>query len=667
VRAPKPPPLLPPTSHRVSGWIGVIVVAVYLCLVARLFQLQVLEGRKSADDAEEMRSRPARVVGASLAAMPVRGRFLDREGRELATGHYEHRLTVDLTTFLPAKPPKDLPADVAPPKDPPRIERRKAAARADLARALPGLLAEVGAEAESAKIRATILEEGLSWAGGERRTAPLARRLTPKQRRDLLAALEARAAAGADAEERATRRLAAAALDFEDVVARAYPYGELTTQILGVVGASADKADPRVLGRTGLEKQFERALDGDRGVLGGEQTCGGVRFKLEADQTAPAIDGADVRLTIDVEIQRILVEALRKNAKTYKSLRASAVVLDAKNGEILGIASIPTTEPGEKFNAAGSRLGAVEDSLEPGSTIKPIYYAYAFHKGRLRGTEEERFDCGGWDRTENFQGRTITDYSTNPQPLNAVECLYRSSNIGSVRIAIEKLGVAGLYEAFDAYRLFERPGSGLLGEAAHAVYPQHGDPKRALRPASIRWEVCSFAQGYGLQISPLALATAYTVFASGGDRIAPTIVKEISRGGRVLRPEERRTNVVSRAAVDFVRKGMLNVVEHPRGTAHSTARSDKYVFFGKTGTSQFDYSHGVTKFYNAWMGAVAPAADPRIVVVVVHHKVGSGVNPAYTGGAISGPVVREIVERTLEKLGVAPDRVEDVAQAGGVR
>jgi cell division protein FtsI (penicillin-binding protein 3) len=451
--------------------------------------------------------------------------------------------------------------------------------------------------------------------------------------------------------------LAYSTLGFEDVVARTYPYGELAAQILGVVGASSDPEDARVLGRTGLEKELDRLLGGEAGRLGGEQTGGGVRFKLAATPAAEPLDGADVTLTVDVDMQKILFAALRKNAKEYKSLRASAVVLDAKTGEILGIASIPATTPGgDGFNPAGLRLGAIEDSLEPGSTIKPINFAWAVETRRLRGDDEERFDCGGRDKKETFYGRLVTDYSVNAEPLTPTEILFRSSNIGATHVALDRLGLDGLYAAYDAFRLLERPGSGLAAEAGQVIAPKNGDPRRGVRPASARWEGCSFAQGYGLRVSPLALATAYTVFANDGERVAPTIFKEIRRGGSSFRPEPRRARVVSPRSVEFVKRGMTLVVEHPRGTAHSTARSEKYVYCGKTGTSQFDYVRGVTRFYNAWMAAVAPADDPRIVVVVVHHKVNTSQNNAYTGGSISGPVVREVVEGVLERLGVPPNR-----------
>ncbi len=665
MKAPKVPALPPPTSHQVSGWIGVIVVAFYVCLIGRLFQLQVLEGSEKAETTEHLRNRPQRVASCSLAARPVRGRFLDASLRTIASSHYEHALGVDLTRFLPPfrKTQAEGAAPVRETEEPKHLAVRREAARTALAVDLPGLLAEAGLDVDPTEVAAKIAERGLTWDKGEARSSVIVRRISPEARRKVEEAADRWALRGADSEDRRVRKLAAAALTFEDVIARTYPFGGLFTQILGVVGGTEDAGDTRVLGRTGLERQLDGLLTGEAGVIGGEQSCGGLRFKFTSDQTAPAVDGAEVVLTVDVDMQRVAFDALRENAKKYKSLRASAVVLDARTGGILAIASIPTTEPGEHFDPKGSRLGAIEDALEPGSTIKPIYYAYAFERGRISGSENERFDCGGWDKKATLHGRLITDYSVNAQPLNAVECLYRSSNIGSVRIALERLGLSGVYDAFDAFRVLNRPGSGLVGEAASSIYPQHGDKERGLKPASPRWEGCSFAQGYGLQVSPLGLAAAYTVFATGGERVEPTVIKEIRRDGKVFAAEPVRTRVVSKAAVDFVKRGMLQVVENPRGTAHATAKSAKYVFCGKTGTSQFDYRNGVTKYYNAWMAAVAPAVDPRIVVVVVHHKVDIRSNSAYTGGSISGPVVRAIVDGVLEKLGVAPDRAEESSAA----
>jgi cell division protein FtsI (penicillin-binding protein 3) len=655
--------LPPQTSGRVSGWIGVAVVAVYLVLVARLFQLQVLEGGARAEVAEKMRSRPMRVYGATLLSKPARGAIRDRDGRDLAVSHYEHRLAIEFTSLLSQKPKAD--AAPAPPKaGESRAVSRRERAREELAAELPAMLAAAGLRADAARVPETVLERGRSWGSDDVRRAILVRRMSPAAKRALKEAFRARIDAGETREERAVRSLAYGALAFEDVVARTYPYGELTAQVLGVVGGSSNPDDDRVLGRTGVERQLDALLTGACGSLGGEQTCGGARFKTRAEPSRATTDGVEVELTIDVEIQRLLYAALKKNAAKYKCLRASAVVLDASSGEILGIGSIPTTEPGDRFDPKGARLGAVEDSLEPGSTIKPLYFAYAFDKGRISGRDDELFDCGGADKTESFQGRVVRDYSVNPRPIPATEVLYRSSNVGATRVAVERLGLDGLYRAFDAFRLAERPGSGLLGEAAHAIRSKEGDPRRGIKPASVRWEGVSFAQGYSLRLSPLALATAYTTFATGGERLSPTVFREIRRGEASFTPERGRTRVLSKAAVEFVKRGMTLVIEHPRGTAHASAKSDKYVYFGKTGTSQFDYVRGVTDEYNAWMAAVAPAKNPRIVVVVVHHKVNVGQNSAYTGGAISGPVVRDLVDGVLERLGVSPDRVEGVAAAG---
>jgi len=651
--------LLPPTDSRVSGWIGVIVLGVFSLLLARLFQLQILQGPTHVELAERQRTRPERTPGRTLAELPSRGAVFDRAGRPVATSHYEHKLTLDVRLLRPAPPRADGVAR----EEPARVVARKAAARAFLAAELPRVLARLGVAHDAGRV-AALVGDGLDPAGRRVAYATLAARLTPRQKRDLLEELDALEAAAETAEERRVRRLARTALSFEDAPARAYPYGELTTQVLGIVANSGLEGDDRTAGQFGLERELEVLLAGAPGLLGGEQTSGGKRFKTCAARSVDPLDGAALTLTVDVEVQRVLYEALRRNAKKYKSLRASAVVLDARDGGILGIASIPATAPeGDAFDPKGMVLGAVSDSLEPGSTIKPINFAWAVEKGRVSGGEDERFDCGGWDKTETFGGRAVKDYSVNPQPLTFTEILYRSSNVGATRIGLQRLGLAGLYEAYEKFRLLEKPGSGLPGESSPYIYPQRGDRRLGLPPARDPWEGVSFCQGYGLQVSPLGLAAAYTVFATGGERLAPCIVRSVERGDHVFRPTPRRTRVLSRRAADSVRRGMISVIDHPKGTAHATAYSDKYVYMGKTGTSQFDYRHGATRDYNAWMAAIAPAQDPRIVVVVVHHKVNISSNSAYTGGAISGPVVKEVTERTLELLGVPHDRVDALAAA----
>jgi cell division protein FtsI/penicillin-binding protein 2 len=177
----------------------------------------------------------------------------------------------------------------------------------------------------------------------------------------------------------------------------------------------------------------------------------------------------------------------------------------------------------------------------------------------------------------------------------------------------------------------------------------------------------SFPRGYEIRLSPLALAAAYTTFATGGDRLSATVLKEILVAGRsIAAPPSPRVHVLSPASCNYVREAMLQAYENPRGTAYSSARSARYSAMGKTGTAQYMDKHVARgQQYNAWIVSMAPAMDAddhtktrdaEIVTVVVHHRVAARGKGTYTGGVVSGPVAKEIIERTLEYLGVEPDQ-----------
>jgi cell division protein FtsI (penicillin-binding protein 3) len=628
-----------------AAWIGVVVLTVFGLLLGKLFWLQFVDGPRLRRIYEQQQVRPLpqtlTPVGlrVPLAERPPRGAIVDRAGRPLATSYYEHRLYYDPSAWGPG------------------IESHGCEFE-DFAAELPGLLATEGIRVDAAELRKK-LSRTKTAEGHAVREVLLARNVSPGARRRLAETFRDACWRG---------------LYFRDQVARKYPCGETTAQIVGVVGESAEDSDGAVSGRTGLEWQLDALLAGRRGVLGGERDSMGREFRFDQSFVVPPLGGAEIQLTIDSEISRICLEALARNAKPHPCVRSSAVVLAAQTGEVLAAVSYPASPPeGPAFNAKNLALAAVGDSYEPGSTIKPVIVSWGLEKGYIRG--DQLFDCGGADGIETFFNRTVQEYSINPQPLTPAQILWRSSNVGATRIGLERLRLPGLFEAFRAFHIADRPKSGLPNEAAGYYTPQRSDPERGVTGATESGAGVSFPRGYEVRLSPLGLALAYTTFATGGWRLEPTVIREVRVGGRVITPPPaKRTHVITKESCDYVRDAMLQAYENPRGTAYSSARSAKYSAMGKTGTSQYADKHTLRGAqYNAWIVGMAPAKDPGdasrtrdpdILVVVVHHRVANRGKGTYTGGVVSGPVVKEIIERTLEHLGVEPDQPAPVEEEG---
>jgi cell division protein FtsI (penicillin-binding protein 3) len=623
--------------------VGVLVLALFALLLGKLAWLQTVEAPRLRAISERQRFRP---VPESLAPVGLRvplveraprGEILDRTGRTLAKSHFEHRLYFDPVAW----------------------ERGVAGcAFEDFVEELPRLLRAEGVQVDARQVGRK-LRQRRTADGRAVREVLLARDVSPGARRRLAETFKDACWSG---------------LYFRDLVARKYPWGEATSQVVGVVGEAEDDADGAVAGRCGLEWQLDALLAGRRGVRGGERDSTGRELDFGAGFVLPPLEGATVTLTIDAEISRICLEALARNAKDHPCRRSSAVVIAPRTGEILAAVSYPSSPPeGPGLDARRLALAAVSDSYEPGSTIKPVVIGWALEKNRIRG--DEAFECGGPDGSEVFHGRVVTEYSVNPEPLTPAQILWRSSNVGATRIGLERLRLPGLFEAFRTFRVASRPQSGLPNEAAGYHTPQKADSGRGLPGATDGGAGVSFPRGYEIRLSPLALAVAYTPFATGGFRVEPTVVKSVRVGDRTIEPPRPRTRVLSERACGYVCDAMLEAFENPRGTAHGSARSARYSIMGKTGTSQYaDRQVARGQQYNAWIVGIAPARaddaagrpqDPEIVVVVVHHRVANRGKGTYTGGVVSGPAAREIVERTLDHLGIAPDQPHPVEEGGG--
>ena len=640
------------TEQRVGGWsrrnatlLGMFMGLVFMLLIGRLVSIQAAPDATGPAWARSAANRSSWKESRSiLAEQGRRGAIHDREGRLLAVSWFEHQLVVDPTALKRAR------------RHRPGIDR-------EFVTLLPVALEQIGITPDVERIReAAYKTERWVEARGEWedvRWRLIASGIEPLARRELGAMLEG-----------------LPAWSFQERIRRTYPFGAITGQLVGLIGMSGREHDGEVAGRVGLELFLERALAGEPGRLTAVQDAAGAETVIADAWARSPRPGCDVALTVDAEIQRFVVEALGRGASESGPEVSSAVVLDVRTGEILGAASWPTADPNDlgQSEVQNLKLAAFQSRYAPGSTVKPLLLGWAFAHGVL--DPEERFDCGGSAGRERIGPRTVIEYSPNPGLLTPREILMRSSNVGAARIAVGRLGLSGMYTLLDALGWGDRPGHDDLQAAAgigppggiafpyvaSGFFTRHDLGGRPFGPSDpplsgpLAYTEVAFALGYEIALSPLALARAYTCLARAGELIEPRLIREISWEDGSWRPPVRTRRVFSEAAVARVREGMLLAVENSRGTAHKT-RSDHWTTAAKTGTAQVTTPDEVGRrsLYNAWFCCLAPASSPRIVVVV-HHQLRHRPGAPYTGGAVSGPVGKEIIERTLEYLGVPPDR-----------
>ncbi|OZI20122.1 cell division protein [Bordetella genomosp. 9] len=402
---------------------------------------------------------------------------------------------------------------------------------------------------------------------------------------------------------------------------RYYPEGEVMAHVVGFTNVEDQ-------GQEGVELAFNKQLSGRPGTRRVIKDRLG-RVIEDVQAVTEPVNGKDLRLSIDTRVQYLVFKALSDAIALHHARGAAAVVLDAQTGEILSMASLPTYDPGDrsKLDTDALRNQAITDTFEPGSIMKPFTAALALDLGRI--TTSTMFETGNGHF--RYQGSTISDVSRNGT-INVADVLRRSSNIGMTLIS-EKLEAREMWDRFTELGLGQAPQLGFPGAA----------PGR-LRPWD-RWrliEKATMAYGYGLSVSLLQMARAYTVFARNGDMVSLTLVK---------RDSEPTSVKVYPPKVAAMIRGFLEAAAGPDGA--KLAQVQGYRVAGKSGTARkiVDGKYSTSRYRSSFVG-FAPVSDPRIVVAVTIDEPQTG---GYYGGAVAAPVFSTIVGGALRLMNVQPD------------
>ncbi|MFN0114631.1 MAG: peptidoglycan D,D-transpeptidase FtsI family protein [Paracoccaceae bacterium] len=398
---------------------------------------------------------------------------------------------------------------------------------------------------------------------------------------------------------------------------RLYPNGAIAAHILGGAGFGREGVDSaEVIGTAGVEKTFDAWL------------------------RDPANGGAPLQLTIDLSVQSAVEDVLSGGMHLMNAKGAAAILMDARTGDIVALASLPDFDPNTrpqplvKGDAGDSPLfnRAVQGVYELGSTFKIFAVAQALDLGLVSpssmvDTKEPYY----------FGKFKITDFHYYGPELSVRDVIVKSSNIGTAHIAL-MLGKTRQQAFLKSLGFFE-PTPVELVEAPGAK------PLLPKKWADISTLTISY--GHGLSASPLHLATAYAAIANGGVTVTPTLIRQASH------PEGRR--VMSEKTARIAREMLRGVVTE--GTA-TMGDVPGYEVAGKTGTADKPKPGGgyyddkvITTF-----AAMFPASDPRYVLVVSLDEPveTSGTEPRRTAGWTAVPVAAEIIRRAAPLLGLRP-------------
>jgi cell division protein FtsI (penicillin-binding protein 3) len=429
------------------------------------------------------------------------------------------------------------------------------------------------------------------------------------------------------ARARRVERLGLEGLELIPEFDRTYPRDWLASQLLGATGTDGQ-------GLAGLEYSLDehlRGRDGERRLV--KDALGDAIELSETNRTQP---GADVRLTLDADIQARTEEVLAEVGEEWQPLGATAIVMDPRDGGILALANWPRVNanaPGQAPDYARQNR-AIGVTYEPGSTFKAFTVAGALEDREVRpGTS---FDL---PPTIQVADREIGEsHPVGYRTLTTREILEQSSNVGAIMIG-QRLGA----ERFDHWVRrfgFSKPtGIDLPGEEQGIVLPVEDYSGASMGNLPI---------GQGIAVTPMQMATAYAAIANGGILRPPHVVEAV--GDRPARkPQGRR--IISEVTASSLRR-MLEGVLGPGGTA-SGAAIPGYLLAGKTGTAEKPDEFGgysKTKFVSSFVG-FAPAERPELLVAVVVDEPKGDIY----GGTVAAPAFREITSFALNYLRIPPD------------
>ncbi|MDN6179574.1 MAG: penicillin-binding protein 2 [Halomonas subglaciescola] len=403
---------------------------------------------------------------------------------------------------------------------------------------------------------------------------------------------------------------------------RYYPSGEVAAQLVGVTDVD-DK------GQEGLELAYQPYLAGRLGQRRILQDRRG-RLVRELDRVREAKPGGDLTLSIDQRLQYMAYRELRAAVEDNDADGGVLVMLDARTGEVLAMVNLPSYNPNNRagLDPRGLRNQALVDVFEPGSVVKPLAMSAVLEHPRF--TPDTILDTApGWMVIDGFTIRDFRNYGE----LSLTDVLVKSSNIGMSRLAL-KLDDTEIWERYNQLGFSHAPGSGFPGEAAGSL-PDTVNFSRSER--------ASLAYGYGLSVSAMQLASAYTAIANHGVRMLPSLLKlsEMPVGVAAMEPD------VADQLLD-----MLEAVVGPNAGGRR-ARVEGYRVAGKTGTVR---KTGVSGYdedaYRSVFVGIAPVSNPRIVTAVMidHPKAGD-----FYGGAVAAPVFSDVAGNALRLLDVPPD------------
>lgn len=413
---------------------------------------------------------------------------------------------------------------------------------------------------------------------------------------------------------------------------RVYPENMLLGKEIGFIGSDRKGMD-------GIELFLDKYLKGLDGKDSSEKDKYGNSIENNINKIKQEVDGYDVSLTIDENIQYQVEKYLKQGVEDSKAKRGIAILINPQNGSVYSIADYPNYNPNDYKNVPTDDyfIPSVSMAYEPGSTFKPVTVSIAEDLGLIndaadRFTDNNSFTVDGhiihaWNH-EGFGSQTV------------VQVLQNSSNAGAAQIGL-RIPVEDYKKYLKAFGFGTKTGIEIAGEGNSILQPDDEFKKNIVR--------ANTAMGQGIAITPIQLAKAECIVVNGGKSINPHIVDKITdKNGVAIRNGQRQEQeqVIKKETSLKVAHMLQQVVENGTGRA---VKIDGYEIGGKTGTAE-KAENGIysTKHVVSFMG-FCPVENPQVLCLVVLDE---PENFSASGGTNAAPVVKNIFQYSLPYLGI---------------
>lgn len=417
-------------------------------------------------------------------------------------------------------------------------------------------------------------------------------------------------------------------LTWENNPERYYPQEELSSQVLGFLGGAGE-------GQYGIEGHYEDVLKGKTGI---EEEKRGLDAIFAEEKES--LDGSDIYLTIDYNIQ-LQAEQLLKKAKEKLDIEAGQIiVLKPDTGKILALANYPNFNPNEYGKQNDLEIfqnSATQKLFEPGSIMKPFAMAAAINEGKV--TPDTKYEDKG---ILHYGTKSIHNYANEKfGETDMTNVLVNSINTGAV-FAEQQVGNKMFWNYIDRFGFIEKTGIDLQGESYSKNEGLRNGP-------DMNYATASFGQG--IELTPLQIARGFCVLANGGKLVKPYIVEKIVNGNDVVytKPEISEP-IISQQTTSQITQMLIKVIDVglPR-----VGKIPGYYFAGKTGTAQVPLKNGkgyeANKTIQSFVG-YGPALNPQFVAMIKLD------NPRASKSSLSSvPVFKELAQYIINYWKIPPD------------